>query len=107
MRWIYCGTKPENDVLFGYTKANEVKRMYFMTLFNVYNFFAIYANLDNWTPKQQPRKLAQLDRWIMSRLNTLVVNCTNSLEDYDAYTPTQELEHFVDFCRKSERGIAR
>jgi isoleucyl-tRNA synthetase len=108
MRWIYCGTKPENDVLFGYTKANEVKRMYFMTLFNVYNFFTIYANLDKWTLEQQPKKLAQLDRWIMSRLNTLMVSVTNSMENYDAYSPTQELEHFVNdlskwYVRRSRR----
>jgi isoleucyl-tRNA synthetase len=108
MRWIYSGTKPENDVLFGYTKANEVKRMYFMTLLNVYNFFTIYANLDKWTPEQQPKEYTQLDRWILSRLNKLVANATTSLENYDAYTPTQELERFVDalskwYVRRSRR----
>ena len=108
IRWINCGTRPENDVHFGYTKANEVKRMYFMTLFNVYNFFTIYANLDKWTSEQQPKKLSQLDRWIISRLNTLLVRITSSLENYDAYTPTQELENFVDslskwYVRRSRR----
>ncbi|MGD0805078.1 MAG: class I tRNA ligase family protein [Candidatus Bathyarchaeia archaeon] len=108
MRWIYCAAKPENDVLFGYTKANEVKRMYFMTLLNVYNFFTIYANLDKWTPDQQPRNLQQLDRWVLSRLNTLIRNITTYLENYDALTPTQELEHFVDalskwYVRRSRR----
>ena len=108
MRWIYCAAKPENDVLFGYTKANEVKRMYFMTLLNVYNFFTIYANLDKWTTDQQPKNLQQLDRWILSRLNTLIENVTASLENYDASTPTQELERFVDalskwYVRRSRR----
>jgi isoleucyl-tRNA synthetase len=108
MRWIYCSAKPENDVLFGYGKANEVRRMYFMTLLNVYNFFTIYANLDNWTPDQRPDKLSHLDRWILSRLNSLVEDVTVSLENYDAATPTQELERFVDalskwYVRRSRR----
>jgi isoleucyl-tRNA synthetase len=108
MRWIYCAAKPENDVLFGYTKANEVKRMYFMTLFNVYNFFTIYANLDKWNPDQQPRNLPQLDHWVLSRLNTLINSVTVSLENYDAETPTQDLERFVDalskwYVRRSRR----
>ncbi len=108
MRWIYASARPENDVLFGYNKANEVRRMYFMTLLNVFNFFTIYANLDQWTPEQKPRSLSSLDRWVLSRLNSLVSSVTASLENYDASTPAQEIASFVDalskwYVRRSRR----
>jgi len=108
MRWMYCTTKPENDMLFGYTGAAEVKRGFLMPLLNVHNFFAIYADLDGWTPDQKPLELSVLDRWMLSRLNRLVERVTDALDDYDAYTATSELWHFVDilsrwYVRRSRR----
>ena len=108
MRWIYCSTKPENDVLFGYTKAGEVRRLFFMTLLNVYNFFTIYANLDKWTPQMESRELSTLDKWMLSRLNALVRDVTSYLEHYDVYNSTLEIEKFVDalskwYVRRSRR----
>jgi len=108
MRWMYCTTKPENDMLFGYRGAGEAKRLFFMPLLNVYNFFAIYAELDKWTPDQRPEELSTLDRWILSKLNRLVEEATEALDGYDAYGATQEVEHFVDalsrwYVRRSRR----
>ena len=108
MRWIFCSTKPENDLLFGYTKAEEMKRLFFMPLLNVFNFFSIYANLDNWTPEQKPEHLSELDRWILSRLNLLVEDVTESLDNFDVFDPTGKIERFVDvlstwFVRRSRR----
>jgi len=108
MRWMYCTTKPENDLLFGYTRAGEVKRGFLMPLLNIHNFFAIYADLDGWTPDQKPEHLSVLDRWMLSRLNRLVERVTDALEDYDAYTATSEIWHFVDvlsrwYVRRSRR----
>ena len=108
MRWMYCTTKPENDMLFGYTRAGEVKRGFLIPLLNVYNFFAIYADLDGWTPDQKPEQLSILDKWELSKLNCLVERVTEALEDYDAYTATTELWHFVDilsrwYVRRSRR----
>jgi len=100
IRWIYCTARPENDVLFGYTKAGEVRRLFFMTLLNVYNFFTIYANLDKWAPEQRPAELSPLDRWILAKLNILVKRSTESLENYDVYGVTQEIERFVDLLSK-------
>jgi isoleucyl-tRNA synthetase len=108
MRWIYSSSKPENNVLFGYTKANEVRRLFFMTLFNVYNFFYQYASLDNWTPDQQPEMLDPLDKWILSRLQLTIGNSTTALDDYDAMTACNEIDRFVDalskwYVRRSRR----
>ena len=108
MRWMFCSTKPENDIIFGYTKAGEVKRLFFMPLLNVYNFFTLYANLDGWTPEQQPQEFSQLDRWILSRLNRLVRYVTKELDSYEVFNSTKEVEQFVDilsrwYVRRSRR----
>ncbi|MFB0558430.1 MAG: class I tRNA ligase family protein, partial [Candidatus Bathyarchaeia archaeon] len=108
VRWMFCSTKPENDILFGYTGAGEVKRLFFMPLLNVYNFFAIYADLDMWAPGQQPKSISELDRWILSRLNSLVAKVTEELDGFDIYNPTREIERFVDdlskwYVRRSRR----
>ncbi len=108
MRWMYCTTKPENDMLFGYTRAGEVKRGFIMPLLNIHNFFAIYAELDGWIPEQRPERLSLLDRWALSRLHTLVRRVTDALDNYDAYTAASELWQFVDvlsrwYVRRSRR----
>ena len=108
MRWMFCATKPESDVLFGYKGAGEVKRLFFMPLLNVYNFFAIYAELDKWTPDQKPEHLSSLDRWILSKLNALVASVTEYLDNYNAFAATKEIERFVDvlsrwYVRRSRR----
>ncbi|MFP3951399.1 MAG: isoleucine--tRNA ligase [Candidatus Bathyarchaeia archaeon] len=100
MRWIYCTTKPEADVLFGYNRANEVKRLFFMTLLNVYDFFVIYAKIDEWSPDWENVTYSTLDRWILSRLNMLIQEARKSLEEYDVYKVTQEISRFVDVLSK-------
>jgi isoleucyl-tRNA synthetase len=100
MRWIYSQSKPENNVLFGYSKANEVRRLFFMTLLNVYNFFYQYATLDEWTPKQQPEELSALDRWILSKLNKTLADVTGYLDNYDSYNACNEIDRLVDVLSK-------
>jgi isoleucyl-tRNA synthetase len=53
MRWLYCASKPENNLLFGYSRADEVRRQFLIPLWNVYNFFVTYANLDGWEPSRE------------------------------------------------------
>lgn len=108
MRWMYCRTRPENNMLFGYTLAEEVKRRFLIPLWNVYSFFVTYANLDKWTPKDTTTQCSLLDRWILSKLQTLVQDVTKCLEKYDAYAATASLEQFVDelskwYVRRSRR----
>ncbi|MFQ6065102.1 MAG: isoleucine--tRNA ligase [Candidatus Bathyarchaeia archaeon] len=108
MRWMYCTSKPENNMLFGYTKADEIKRRFLIPLWNVYSFFVTYANLDKWTPKEATEEYSLLDRWILSKLQTLVQDVTDCLEKYDVYAATTSIEQFVDelskwYVRRSRR----
>jgi isoleucyl-tRNA synthetase len=108
MRWIYCRSRPEKNLLFGYTLADEVKRRFLIPLWNVYSFFVTYANLDKWTPKDVTTQYSLLDRWILSKLQVLVQDVTNCLEKYDAFGATATLEQFVDelskwYVRRSRR----
>ena len=80
MRWLYCAHKPENNLLFGYQRADEVRRQFLIPLWNMYHFFVTYANLDGWEPGHEgfdpavpegptPASDNPLDTWILARLN--------------------------------------
>ncbi|MEM1556925.1 MAG: class I tRNA ligase family protein [Candidatus Bathyarchaeia archaeon] len=110
MRWIYCTTRPESNLLFGYKKADEVKKRFFLSLWNVYNFFVTYANLDEWTPKNfvPYDMLLPLDKWILSKLNLLIRDVTQFLEDFNPYDAAIAIEKFIDdlstwYIRRSRR----
>jgi len=100
IRWIFASSKPENPVLFGYNKADEVKRLFFMTYLNVYNFFYQYATLDKWTPEQQPEKLGILDKWILGKLDETVEKVTTALDNYLAMPACSEIDRFVNILSK-------
>ena len=100
IRWITASAKPENNLLFGYSKASEVRRLFFMTLLNVYNFFYQYATLDNWTPDQNTEKLDPLDRWILGKLDQTVQTVTESLDEYLTNPACVEIDRFVDILSK-------
>jgi isoleucyl-tRNA synthetase len=97
MRWMYCDHKPEKDLMFGYQKADEVRRQFLIPLWNVYSFFATYARIDGWMPDSK-RKAAYsvLDRWILSRLQELVQEVSNRLEKYEPNQATAVVGKFVD-----------
>ncbi|HDQ71974.1 MAG TPA: isoleucine--tRNA ligase [Chloroflexi bacterium] len=111
MRWLYCAHKPENNLLFGYGRADEVRRQFLIPLWNVYSFFVTYANIDEWTPPvdgQRPDSQNLLDRWILARLKQVVARVTDRLENYDAYGATLAVEPFLDdltnwYVRRSRR----
>ena len=108
MRWMYCTSRPESNMLFGYTLADEVKRRFLIPLWNVYSFFVTYANLDKWAPEGATTRYALLDRWILSKLQTLIRDLTDCLENFDPYAAAASLERFVDelsrwYVRRSRR----
>ena len=119
MRWLYCAHKPENDLLFGYHRAEEIRRRFIIPLWNVYSFFTTYASLDNWTPAAEgfipetpegptPSSDHPLDQWILARLNQVVAQVTENFEDSDAYTATLAFEGMLDdlsnwYVRRSRR----
>ncbi|KKS16719.1 MAG: Isoleucyl-tRNA synthetase [Candidatus Woesebacteria bacterium GW2011_GWA1_41_7] len=99
MRWIFARANPAENMLFGYKVADEVRRRFHLKLWNVYNFFVTYANLDKWTPgiyRKPGRTSNVLDEWILTRLNQMVNVVTDSLEKFDAAGASLEIEKFVD-----------
>jgi len=113
MRWLYCAHKPEKNLLFGYSRADEVRRQFMIPWWNVYDFFVTYATIDEWEPpakwdEVEPEQPTLLDRWILARLNQLVAKTTDRLENYDAYATTMAVEAFLDdlsnwYVRRSRR----
>lgn len=97
MRFMFARQNPAENLLFGYHLADQTRRQFHLKLWNVYNFFVTYANIDRWKPEPNKNsKLSALDRWIVSRLNQTIEEVTNSLEKYDAYLASGEIESFVD-----------
>jgi isoleucyl-tRNA synthetase len=96
MRWVFFAHKPENDLVFSYGRADEVRRQFLLPLWNVYSFFATYANIDGWTPARSTSSDSPLDRWIVARMNKVIQECTPALENYDSLTTTRIIEAFLD-----------
>ena len=100
MRWLYTRQNPAANLNFGYGAADEVRRRFIIPLWNVYSFFVTYANIDRYDPSTAPPPLserAELDRWIVSELNSLVAGVT---EDFEAFAPDRaalRAERFVDY----------
>ncbi|MBS7614891.1 isoleucine--tRNA ligase [Candidatus Bathyarchaeota archaeon] len=110
MRWMYCTKKPETNLLFGYGKAEEIKRQFLIPLWNVYSFFTTYASLDKWSPENTVRRdsLTLLDNWILSKLNNVINTVKKRLEDFDPYSASLSIEKFVEelstwYVRRSRR----
>ncbi len=120
MRWLYCGQKPENDLLFGYNRGDEARRSFLIPLWNAYSFLATYANLDGWQPAAMegfdpvcpegptPHSANLLDRWVLARLNQIIPIVTDALENSDALSATDALGGFLDdltnwYIRRSRR----
>lgn len=96
MRWMYVTQDPEQNLLFGYHKADETRRRFHLILWNVYNFFVTYANSDKFKLSKKLGTLTNvLDKWIISRLNNTIQNVTTSMEKYDAKAASLAIEEFV------------
>lgn len=112
MRWMFMTHNPENNLLFGYHKADETRRRFHLMLWNIYNFFITYALVDNWTPvKSQKLNLTNLlDKWVISRFNNTLEIVTKAMENYDSQKASTEIENFVGdlslwFVRRSRDRI--
>ena len=99
MRWMYVLADTEQNLLFGYKKADEVRRRFHLMLWNLYNFFITYANSDGWEPnlaKFSTRPSENpLDIWIISRMHGTIRAVTESLEKYDSQKAGLSIESFV------------
>lgn len=109
MRWLYMNHKPEKDLMFGYHRADEARRRFLIPLWNVYAFFVTYANIDGWQPDHGGEPAyAELDRWILARLNQLIADVTRRLENFEPDRATEAIEAFIDdlsnwYLRRSRR----
>ena len=99
LRWyMLTNAEPWDNLKFDENGVEEVRRKFFGTLYNTYAFFALYANIDGWTPDAYPSQLSpavEIDRWIISRLNSLIRDVRAAYEDYDIKTAGRLIESFV------------
>ncbi|NIG52758.1 isoleucine--tRNA ligase [Chitinophaga sp. Cy-1792] len=99
-RWyLITNASPWDSLKFDVKGVGEAQRKLFGTLYNTYNFFAMYANLDNFTFKEAYIPLEErpeIDRWIISVLNTLVKEATAYFNDYEPTQAGRAIERFVD-----------
>jgi isoleucyl-tRNA synthetase len=118
LRWyMLTNAEPWDNLKFDENGVDEVRRKFFGTLYNTYSFFALYANIEGWNPETSPRdpaglgrsdsvissgaeggvekSLPEIDRWIISKLNTLIGEVRAAYEDYDVKTAGRLIETFV------------
>ncbi len=99
LRWyMLTNAQPWDNLKFDFTGVDEVKRKFFGTLYNTYSFFALYANVDgfdNKAPQIPVENRPEIDRWIISYLNTLVKEVKACYEDYDVTTAGRKIQDFV------------
>ncbi len=99
VRWyLFTASPAGNTRRFSEKLVGEVTRSFMSTLWNVYSFFILYANIDNYQPSSDPYEVAsELDRWILSELNQLIAEVTADLENYDPVSAGRAIEAFVDY----------
>ena len=115
LRWyMLTNAEPWDNLKFDENGVDEVRRKFFGTLYNTYSFFALYANIEGWDPETSPRDPSglgrsdknvissevekskpEIDRWILSKLNTLIREVRAAYEDYDVKTAGRLIETFV------------
>lgn len=98
LRWyMMTNSQPWDNLKFDINGIDEVKRKFFGTLYNTYSFFSLYANVDSFSYAEQEipaKERPEIDRWILSLLNSLVKDVT---EAYEKYEPTRAGRAIQDF----------
>jgi isoleucyl-tRNA synthetase len=99
-RWyLITNASPWDSLRFDIEGIKEVQRKFFGTLYNTYQFFALYANVDGFAFKENYIPLEQrpeIDRWILSSLNTLIDTVTKAMDDYEPTQAGRAIESFLD-----------
>ena len=112
MRWVYVNHNPAANLNFGPGIADESRRRFIIPLWNVYSFFVTYANIDQYDPTTSEAppldRRPELDRWIVSELNTLVEQVTDALDRYEPDDACRPMDEFVQslsnwYVRRSRR----
>lgn len=100
LRWyLLSNANPWDNLKFNSEGVAEVQRRFFGTLQNTYNFFALYANLDEFVYDEMQNvaleRRSELDRWIISKLQSLIADVENSMDQYDATRATRAIMNFT------------
>ncbi len=103
VRWyMLTNSSPWENLKFDPEGVDEIRRKFFGTLYNTYGFFALYANVDGWNPAPLASNLSpfasltEIDKWVLSRLNSLIKEVTAA---YEAYEPTKAGRAISDFVQ--------
>ena len=100
LRWYFYVNNPEQSSRFSAALVREAAQGFLLPLWNALSFFTIYANLDGWRPGAAPpvevEERAELDQWILLRLDGLVEAVTAALEAHEIAPAAREVERFVD-----------
>ena len=98
MRWMFVTHNPEQNLPFGYKKADETRRQFHLMLWNIYNFFITYANIDEYQVSSSKYQVSEnlLDKWIVSRLNGTIKTVTDELTNYNIQPASLAIESFVN-----------
>ena len=99
LRWyMLTNAQPWDNLKFDIQGVDEVKRKFFGTLYNTYSFFALYANVDKFIFAEEEipvNERPEIDRWIISLLNSLIKEVAGSYEDYDLTRAARSIQDFV------------
>ena len=98
-RWyMISNSNPWDNLKFDLVGVDEVKRKFFGTLYNTYSFFALYANIDGFKYDEKEIEFdhrPELDRWILSELNSLIINVDEYYNDYEPTKAARAINSFV------------
>ena len=99
-RWyLITNASPWDNLKFDIEGIKEVQRKFFGTLYNTYQFFALYANVDGFAFKEAAipvKERPEIDQWILSSLHTLIKKVTEAMDDYEPTQAGRLIEEFVD-----------
>ncbi|MBR6455754.1 MAG: isoleucine--tRNA ligase [Prevotella sp.] len=95
--YMMTNSEPWDNLKFDPEGIDEVRRKLFGTLFNTYSFFALYANVDGYeAPSGAVGGAPEIDRWILSRVNSLIKNVDHELDNYDPTRAGRLIDQFVN-----------
>lgn len=99
LRWyMITNCQPWDNLKFDIAGVDEVRRKFFGTLFNTYSFFALYANIDKFLFEEETipiKERPEIDRWIISLLNSLIKNVQEYYDDYEPTWAGRAIQEFV------------
>ena len=97
--YMMTNSEPWDNLKFDPSGVDEIRRKFFGTLYNTYSFFALYANVDDFDPKAPQVELTkrpEIDRWIISKVNSLINGVEAELENYDPTRAGRLIDAFVN-----------